>query len=89
MKDCILYLIRTSEADVEDLNESLALVEANVLPFCSNVDVLIFHEKSFDQFKGSVRFSSSIRYAEVDFNLPAYSAEISERIPEFFPHPTH
>ena len=89
MKDCVLFLVRSSEADVEELNVSLSLVETNLLAFCSNVDVLIFHEKSFHNLKHLVRSTVQLKYIEIEFKIPSYSAPIREKIPEFFPHPTH
>lgn len=85
----MLFLVRSSKEDVEDLNASLSLVEKNLLEFCENVDVLIFHEKSFEPLKHLVKHTVQPKYIELDFAVPSYSASVRDRIPDFFPHPTH
>jgi len=93
MKNCILYLVRTSKEDLDGLNQSLLLLEKNVLPFCkTKVDIILFHEDTFDEkYQKSVRMSNyaEIIFQKVIFQIPNYSKEIIEKIPQFFPHPTH
>lgn len=92
-KNCILYLVRTSKEDLNGLNESLTLLEANVLPFCkSEVDIVLFHEKSFDKsYQNQVKKpnKSNVLFLEIEFEVPEYSKEISDNILDYYPHPTH
>ena len=93
-KDCVLYLVRTSQDDLDMLNRSLGLVESHVLSSIKErTDVILFHEKSFDEtYKNRVRALSNgnIIFQEIEFKVPEYSKqEIADHIPEFYPHPTH
>lgn len=92
-KNCILYLVRTSEDDLQMLNKSLGLLDAHVLPSLSErADIILFHEASFDeQYRARVApvTGGSILFQEIEFALPEYSEEIRKRIPEFYPHATH
>lgn len=87
--NCILYLVRSSEKDVEDFNKSLELLEKNLLKYSSGTDVLVFCEESFEQYKSLVKTNVDIRYETIEFKVPDYPQEILDQIPEFFPHPTH
>lgn len=87
--DCVVYLVRSSNQDVEDFNKSLNLLENNLIKFTKDVDVLVFCEKSFDDYKSKVKTNLELKYQEIEFNVPDYSKEILESIPELFPHPTH
>ncbi len=80
-KNCILYLVRTSEEDLVMLNKSLELVRENVLPNNPNVDILLFHEESFQPFKDRVVEIPNIIFQLVNFPTPPADA------PEIFPHP--
>lgn len=86
MKNCILYLVRTSIEDLADLNESLNLLYSNLLKY-TTAEVLVFHESSFTEFKNDVQYP--VIFHEIEFNLPKYTEEILRKIPEYFPHPTH
>ena len=44
--NCIIYLVRSSEKDVEEFNKSLGLLEENLLKY-TTADVLVFVEESF------------------------------------------
>ena len=92
-KNCILYLVRTSKEDLDSLNQSLMLLENNVLPFCkSKIDIILFHEESFDEtYQTQVKTSKycNIIFVKIEFKVPNYSKEIMGQIPEFYPHPTH
>jgi alpha 1,2-mannosyltransferase len=87
--NCILYLVRSSEKDVEDFNKSLELLEKNLLPYTSGTDLLVFVEDSFEEYKSLVKTNVSIRYETIEFKFPDYPQEILDQIPEFYPHPTH
>lgn len=80
-KNCIVYLVRTSEEDLENLNKSLSLVKENVLPNNPNVDILLFHEDSFIFFKSRVLELPNTIFVPVNFPTPPADA------PEIFPHP--
>ena len=87
--NCILYLVRSSDQDVEDFNKSLRLVEENLLPYTNSTDVLVFCEESFEEYKSKIQTNLSLRYETIEFKVPDYPQEILDQIPEFFPHPTH
>lgn len=87
--NCIVYLVRSSEKDVQDFNESLSLLETNLLSHTKSTDVLVYCEESFESYKSQVQSNISLRYETIDFQVPEYSQEILNQIPEFFPHPTH
>lgn len=87
-----MYLVRSSPDDLGLLNKSLGLVEENLLPAIKEpTDIILFHEPSFDsQYRGKVRSvkNGTIIFQEIVFTLPDYPAEIRNKIPEFYPHPT-
>lgn len=90
-KNCVTYLVRTSEKDVEEFNESLRLLSENLLK--EPTDILIFVEGTFDenwrQKIQAYRFCNYIWY-EIKFSVPdCIPQEIKETILDFFPHPTH
>lgn len=87
--NCILYLVRSSDEDLNNFNKSLDLVEKNLTPHTSNVDLLVFCEENFEDFKSKVKTNLNIRYQMVDFEFPDFNQEILNNIPEFYPHPTH
>lgn len=92
-RGCIVFLVRSSKEDLEMLNESLALVGVNLLPAIHDqIDILLFHEKSFDQKKKDMVRpikNADFVFQEIEFVLPDYQPEIVRRIPQLFPHPTH
>ena len=53
--NCIIYLVRTSDKDVEQFNESLELLEKNLLNYTDSTDVLVFVEESFEPYKPKVK----------------------------------
>lgn len=87
--NCIIYLVRSSDQDVDDFNKSLYLLEKNLLAFTTNTDVIVFVEESFEEFKSKVDTNLKINYQTIEFKVPNYSKEILDQIPEFYPHPTH
>ena len=86
--NCIIYLVRSSEKDVEEFNKSLALLEENLLKY-TTADILVFVEESFEKYKSKVETNLELLYQTIEFNLPDYPSEILDNIPEFYPHPTH
>ena len=73
MRNCIIYLVRSSNQDVEDFNKSLKLLETNLLSQTKNVDVLVFCEESFNDYKSKVYTNISLKYQQIEFNIPNYS----------------
>jgi hypothetical protein len=91
MKDCVLYLAGNSEENIKDFHKSLRLLYQNYLKNFS-CDVVVFHEKAFIQHLPILikAFPNiSFKFFEITFELPKYNAYILEKIPEYFPHPTH
>ena len=86
MSNCIVYLARTSEEDLNDLNESLTLLYSNLLLF-TEADVLVFHENSFNPYKFKIKYP--VKFIEIEFKIPDYPKSISDNIPKYYPHPTH
>lgn len=89
MKNCITYLVRASDKDIEEFNQSLLLIEKNLIPFCKDIDVIIFHEKDLEPFKDKIKHNVKLIFKEIKFKLPDYSDDILKEIPELYPHPTH
>lgn len=91
-KNCILYLVRSSQNDIDMLNKSLSLVRLNLLASIKGpVDIIIFHEKSFDsryQKKVHQPNECDIIFQEVNFILPDYDDNISKIIQTTYPHPS-
>lgn len=87
--NCIIYLVRSSEKDVENFNKSLFLVEKNLVPSTKNFDIIIFCEESFITLMPKVKTNLNLKYQIINFTIPKYSKEILDQIPKFFPHPTH
>lgn len=87
--NCIVYLVRSSEEDVENFNRSLSLVEENVVPTTGDFDIIVFCEPSFEEYKSKVNTKLVLKYQIIEFSVPDYPQEILDKIPEFFPHPTH
>lgn len=89
---CFVYLVRTSQDDLKGLNQSLELLEKNVLSTCKTTpDIILFHEKSFSDLKQQVYCpkNTSIIFREVEFGEPNTKPEYFKTIPLFYPHPTH
>lgn len=87
--NCIVYLVRSSEKDVENFNKSLSLVEENIIPTTKDFDVVVFCEPSFEELKSKVKTNLNLIYKTIEFSIPEYSGIILDQIPKFFPHPTH
>lgn len=83
MRNCIVYLVRTSEEDLENLNRSLSLMDAHLLSKTKNTDVILFHEPSFVDYKSRVTpvQNGKVIFQQVEFKAPP------EGTPEIFPHP--
>ena len=56
--NCIIYLVRTSDKDLEQFNESLELLEKNLLKYTDSTDVLVFVEESFEPYKTCLLYTS-------------------------------
>lgn len=84
-KNCIVYLVRTSEADLASLNKSLELLDQNLLPATKTEDIILFHERSFGPLnyrsKVYVPKNGKIIFQEIEFKQPPTGT------PEIFPHP--
>jgi hypothetical protein len=87
--NCIIYLVRSSDEDIEMFNQSLSLLEKNLLKYTSGTDILVFVEDSFELYKEKVVTDLDLQYHTIQFEVPDYPKEIADQIPEFFPHPTH
>ena len=88
-KSCIVYLVRSTKEDIDGLNKSLDLVSKNILPYTKDLDILLFHEESLDNFLPDIIKLPNIKLHKIEFNIPEYPEEIKNNIPEFYPHPTH
>lgn len=92
MKNCILYLVRSSKEDLEFLNQSLNLLEKNLLSTLDKetTDILLFHESSFEEYKSKIKTFKEFKiiFIEIKFEIPELNISY-EQIPEFYPHPTH
>lgn len=82
-KNCVVYLVRTSDEDVILLNKSLSLIDENLLETTNNTDVVIFHEESFNNRKKDV---TSLKNANLIFQLVEFPTPPADA-PEIFPHP--
>jgi len=82
-KNCIIYLVRTSNKDLEMLNKSLSLIDQNLLPYTKTDDIIIFHEQSFNQYKSQVYSPYNGR---IIFQLVAFPL-VPPGTPKIFPHP--
>ena len=87
--NCIIYLVRSSDKDIEEFNKSLSLLEKNLLKYTDSTDVLVFIEESFEEYKSKVKTDLDLKYKVIEFKTPDYPKEIADNIPEFYPHPTH
>lgn len=87
--NCIIYLVRSSEKDINNFNRSLKFLEDNVMSTLNDVDIIVFCEHSFDEFKPKVETNLDLIYQYIEFEIPNYPKEILNEILEYFPHPTH
>ncbi len=76
-KNCIVYLVKANENDIDMLNISLGLLGDNLLSQVHNqdsdVDVILFHEESFDdQYKSRVNRpnNGNLIFSLVTFHEP-------------------
>ena len=82
-ENCIVYLVRTSEEDLTNLNKSLKLLDENLLKFSACTDVILFHEPSFAGYRQKVHEleNGNVIFQQITFPEPP------EGTPEIFPHP--
>lgn len=88
-KNAIVYLLNNNEKDKNNFRSSIGLLIKNYLNKFP-CDVICFHEKDFDKneiklIQDNVKID--IFFEEIEFNLPDYSQEILNQIPEYYPHP--
>lgn len=88
MKNAIIYLVRTSEKDIEDFLESLSSLQQYFLPK-NKAEVLCFHENSLSKYLPYInsKINLNIKFIEIEFSIPEFNKNLN--IPEFYPHPTH
>lgn len=84
----IIYLIRSSAEDVNEIKESLSLLKKNFLseyPY----KIKIFRESDFlKKWEDEIKYIyPEIDFCEVVFEVPPQNFGLE--IPEYFPHPTH
>lgn len=95
IENAIVFLVRSSENDIIDLNKCLKSLELHLPNTSKNADLIFFHESSFEDFFPKIVIpeifmSNAIQFCEVDLGIPAhYENSLKEKIPEYFPHPTH
>ena len=63
--NCIIYLVRSSEKDVEEFNKSLGLLEENLLKYTA-ADVLVFVEESFEKYRSKVETNLELLYQTIE-----------------------
>ena len=81
--NCVIYLVRSSQEDVDMFNKSLDLLENNLLKFTEYTDVIVFVEDSFQEYKSKVKTNLKLRYEPIEFKVPDYPEDIASEIPEF------
>ena len=59
MKNCIIYLIRASEEDVNDFIKSIKSLEEYFLPH-NPCDILCYHEKDLLPFMKKIKNSTNV-----------------------------
>ena len=89
MKNCVTYLLRSSQDDIDMINKSLSLLEKNLLSKTNKCDVIIFHENNLGDLKNKINTNLNLFFNEISIEPPLYNDEINLLIPEYYPHPTH
>jgi len=89
MKNCVTYLLRSSQDDIDMINKSLSLLKKNLLSKTNNCDVIIFHENNLGDLKNKINTNLNLIFNEISIEPPLYNDEINLLIPEYYPHPTH
>lgn len=83
--NAIIYLVRSSNHDINLLKTSIDLLKNNFIGL-EKLDILIFHEPSLrpalDLIKG---FHTNIKFQEIEFTLPDFYNQFT--IVDNFPHP--
>lgn len=72
MRNIIVYLSRSTDANIKQMLYSIKLLQKNFLPW-SPADIIIFHESGFDRSlieseTGCKTSAGTIRFAQVDFS---------------------
>ena len=85
MKNAIVYLVRSTEYDLNLLYKSIDLLKNNFIGL-NKIDIIIFHEESLTPFLNIIKtFYSNIIFQKIIFELPDYYK--SYNILQNFPHP--
>jgi len=87
-KDCIVYLLRAAQRDVDLFISSVKSLERHF--FSKNdVDVLCFHERDLLPYISQILNSveTKIKFIKIEFSIPESNNHLD--IPSFYPHPTH
>jgi hypothetical protein len=93
-KNAIVYLVRSDDSCISELNESLNSLYSHLTPTINNADLIIFHESNFGNLGRRIDFRSDIFakiiFSEVDLRIPPETLKkFGNKIKQFFPHPTH
>jgi hypothetical protein len=93
-KNAIVYLVRSDEASILELNTSLNSLYSYLAATVNNADLIIFHESDFGILGTRIDFRSDvfgkIIFCEVDLGIPSETIKnFGGKIEKFFPHPTH
>tara|TARA_Y100000296_G_C5156750_1_gene249520 strand:- start:580 stop:1404 length:825 start_codon:yes stop_codon:yes gene_type:complete len=87
-KNCIIYLIRASDKDVDEFIKSIHSLE-NYFLNNNPCDILCYHEIDLQPYINKIKkeIKTKLNFFEIEFSLPDFYKNFN--IPEFFPHPTH
>jgi hypothetical protein len=84
-KNAIIYLVRTTNHDLNLLNTSIGLLKKNFIGL-DKVDILIIHEKSLEPALDFVKsLHPNMKFQEIEFKIPDFYNKFE--IPLNFPHP--
>jgi hypothetical protein len=85
MKNAIVYLVRSSQNDINLLYNSINLLKTNFIGL-DKVDILIFHENTLQPALNLIsQFHENIKFQEIEFTLPEFYKNFN--IVPNFPHP--
>jgi len=93
-KNAIVYLVRSDDSSISELNKSLNSLYSYLTPTIINADLIIFHESDFGILGSRIDFRSDIFakiiFYEVNLEIPPETLKkFGNKIKEYFPHPTH
>jgi hypothetical protein len=85
MKNAIIYLVRSSNNDINMLKTSIDLLIKNFINL-DKVDIIIFHEESLRPAIDLIKtFHKNIIFEEISFSLPEFYNQF--QILQNYPHP--